>query len=232
MLRLPPREGVEAWALPTAVTVTVRGLWSDDGERFNASVHHGRRHAVLGRGERRDLRIGVAPHRPAFNATDGVFDGGRVGLDLPAVDATFADAIGENVARWGTARQSSTLYGATADRVLDGDTAGQLSRGSVAHTACGVNDPRPWIDVRLRAAGTIGAVRLHGRVRETATRVEQVVEVRASTATLGAFTLTMAGVESGPIAHDAVALRVDEVVQGESMQAKLEGMSNVNGCMW
>jgi hypothetical protein len=54
---------------------------------------------------------------------------------------------GENVARRGQARQSSTQAEAVAKRAIDGNTAGDLKSGSIACTAEGTDNP--WWEVDL-----------------------------------------------------------------------------------
>ena len=54
---------------------------------------------------------------------------------------------GENVAQRGEARQNSTYAGAVAQRAIDGNTAGEYEKGSVAHTEVGDD---PWWEVDLK----------------------------------------------------------------------------------
>ena len=54
---------------------------------------------------------------------------------------------GENVAMRGEARQNSTYAGAEARRAIDGSTAGEYEKGSVAHTNEGDD---PWWEVDLK----------------------------------------------------------------------------------
>ena len=56
---------------------------------------------------------------------------------------------GENVARQGEAKQSSTYMGAAAARAIDGKTDGEYDKGSVAHTEAQDN---PWWEVDLKEA--------------------------------------------------------------------------------
>lgn len=55
----------------------------------------------------------------------------------------------ENIALRGEAKQSSTYADAGAKRAIDGNTAGEYDKGSVAHT--GENDPNPWWEVDLKS---------------------------------------------------------------------------------
>jgi hypothetical protein len=63
---------------------------------------------------------------------------------------------GENVAPRGKATQSTTGFGGTADRAIDGKTDGVFEHGSVAHNA--ENDPSPWWEVDLGAEQSLDKV--------------------------------------------------------------------------
>jgi hypothetical protein len=56
---------------------------------------------------------------------------------------------GQNIATRGKASQSTTGFGGTADRAIDGKTDGAFEHGSVSHNAEG--DPSPWWEVDLGA---------------------------------------------------------------------------------
>lgn len=60
---------------------------------------------------------------------------------------------GKNVAQRGKATQSTTGYGAKADRAIDGKTDGDFDRGSVTHNDN--NDKSPWWEVDLGAEQSI-----------------------------------------------------------------------------
>ena len=59
---------------------------------------------------------------------------------------------GENIARRGEAKQSSTYADAVAARAIDGNTTGEYDKQSVAHTE---NENDPWWEVDLKAAHPI-----------------------------------------------------------------------------
>src|SRR5207253_1519650 len=63
---------------------------------------------------------------------------------------------GVNVARTGTARQSSTDFGGEAARAIDGNTDGEYFRSnSVTHTR---SESNPWWEVKLTDARPIDQV--------------------------------------------------------------------------
>lgn len=66
----------------------------------------------------------------------------------------------------GKARQSSVVFGASADRAIDGNIDGRFARGSVTHTAgndSGPTDSAPWIEVDLGKPVPVGAVTIYNR---------------------------------------------------------------------
>ena len=66
----------------------------------------------------------------------------------------------------GKARQSSVVFGASADRAIDGNIDGHYPRGSVTHTAgndSGPTDSAPWIEVDLGKPVPVGAVTIYNR---------------------------------------------------------------------
>ncbi len=67
---------------------------------------------------------------------------------------------GTNLARLGTASQSSTGYGGLAAFAIDGNTSGDYSSGSVTHTTF---EATPWWQVDLAKSRFIGDVKIHGR---------------------------------------------------------------------
>jgi hypothetical protein len=79
-------------------------------------------------------------------------------LHLAEVQAFSA---GENVAQKGSATQSSTGFGASADRAIDGKTDGRFTRNSVQHTADGDKDP--WWEVDLGSEQPLERVVLWNR---------------------------------------------------------------------
>ncbi|MCB9881390.1 MAG: DUF1553 domain-containing protein [Planctomycetes bacterium] len=69
-------------------------------------------------------------------------------------------AHGENTARTGTARQSSTGYGGTAARAIDGNPSGVYEDDSTTHTN---TEDDPWWEVDLGRSIAIESVRLWNR---------------------------------------------------------------------
>src|SRR6185437_1259484 len=68
---------------------------------------------------------------------------------------------GENVARQGEARQSSTYDDAEARRAIDGNTDGEYEKHSVAHTAGG--EDAPWWEVDLKSEKPLDRVVIWNR---------------------------------------------------------------------
>ena len=68
---------------------------------------------------------------------------------------------GENIALRGEAKQSSTYADAEAKRAIDGNTAGEYAKGSVAHT--GDNDANPWWEVDLENEAPIDRIVIWNR---------------------------------------------------------------------
>ena len=66
----------------------------------------------------------------------------------------------ENIALKGEATQKSTHAGAEAKRAIDGNTAGEYAKGSVAHTADGDD---PWWEVDLKSEQTIDRIVIWNR---------------------------------------------------------------------
>ncbi|WP_020577949.1 family 20 glycosylhydrolase [Actinopolymorpha alba] len=91
-----------------------------------------------------EVSLGYVEGRRAFDA------GGRVWFD-PA-----------NLALRQPAEQSTTDWGGTADRAVDGDVDGAFANGSVTHTADGWED-QPWWQVDLGREYPIGEIRLWNR---------------------------------------------------------------------
>ena len=74
----------------------------------------------------------------------------------------------ENVAVKGEATQKSTYADAVAARAIDGNTAGEYAKGSVAHTADGDD---PWWEVDLKGEQTIDRIVVWNRA-EAGERIE------------------------------------------------------------
>ncbi len=89
-----------------------------------------------------------------------------VRIELPGKQKTLQLAEvevfsgGKNVARAGVATQSGTYADAEASRAIDGNTAGEYEKGSVAHAAEG--DDR-WWEVDLKTDHTIDRITLWNR---------------------------------------------------------------------
>jgi hypothetical protein len=73
-----------------------------------------------------------------------------------------------NLARAGTASQSSTLSGSVASRAIDGNLDGNWADGSVSHTN---NDPHSWWEVNLGAVRSIGDIHIKNRTDCCADRI-------------------------------------------------------------
>ncbi len=77
----------------------------------------------------------------------------------------------ENVARSGEARQSSRYANARASRAIDGNTAGDYFKESVAHTAANGNDP--WWEVDLGKVQAVDRIVVWNRTDgDTASRLD------------------------------------------------------------
>lgn len=154
--------------------------------------------------------------------------------------------MGTNLAEGKTATQSTTSFGGDASRAVDGNVNGYYSSESVTHTrATGTRvalDAYPWWEVDLDEgdAQNIGTIKLWNRQQEANRDEVQVVTTSAAGILAGSFTLSMEhnGVTTttGAISVNAVANKRDEdpssstagVGLGESMQAKLQALSNLN----
>lgn len=93
-------------------------------------------------------------------------------IELPGPQRTLSMAEvevfsnGKNIALKGKARQSSTQYGAGAERAIDGKTAGAFGAGSCMHTE--ENQPNPWWEVDLGAEQHVEKVVVWNRTEEQA----------------------------------------------------------------
>ena len=94
-----------------------------------------------------------------------------VRIELPGPDRilTLAEVEviddGENIARAGTATQSSDSHGGTASRAIDGNTDGQYARGGQTHTTETTADP--WWELNLAETSGIQAIRVFNRTDES-----------------------------------------------------------------
>lgn len=97
------------------------------------------------------------------NTVEGRF----VRIQLPGKQRTLTLAEvevisnGINIARKGSATQSSTNHGGTADRAIDGDTNPVYSSGAQTHTRENTRDP--WWEVDLGNRMPIEAIRVYNR---------------------------------------------------------------------
>ncbi|MEQ9304744.1 MAG: carbohydrate-binding protein, partial [Marinoscillum sp.] len=69
--------------------------------------------------------------------------------------------VGNNIALYGTATQSSTAYSGEASRAIDGNTSGNWSDGSVTHTAADTSNP--WWEVDLGGTFDIDHIDIYNR---------------------------------------------------------------------
>ena len=101
----------------------------------------------------------------ALTKTKGV-TGRFVRVELPKTGTltlaeveVFADS--KNVAPQGKATQSSTAYGADAQRAIDGKTAGEFSAATSTHT--NENENKPWWEVDLQKEVSVEAIAVWNR---------------------------------------------------------------------
>ena len=147
---------------------------------------------------------------------------------------SFSDLLGTNIAEGKNATQSSTGYGCSADRAVDGNVDGRLSRGSVTHTAghgstsslSGVSqlvEPNPWWQVDLGSTTSIGTIKVWNQEEEMNVDEVQTVTVASAANVSGSFRLSFTRSYSdgrvpatvtattSDISVDAVAMISDEV---------------------
>src|SRR4030095_2433740 len=74
----------------------------------------------------------------------------------------FAD--GRNIAGSGTAKQSSTAHGGSAQRAVDGNTNGSYGSGTQTHT--NENEERPWWELDLKSPQPISAITVWNRTEQ------------------------------------------------------------------
>ena len=85
---------------------------------------------------------------------------GNPGNSAPAPTPSPDSNAVENLARNGSASQSSTSHSGDASRAIDGDTNGRWKDGSVTHTSSSSNSS--W-QVRLAQTNTINNINRSGR---------------------------------------------------------------------
>ena len=83
---------------------------------------------------------------------------GSATLTLPEVEVL---SLGNNVALQKQASQSTTNWGGTADKAVDGDTNGSYGAGTSTHTIEGDNSP--WWEVDLGQAYPVDAIGIYNR---------------------------------------------------------------------
>ncbi|MCA9113988.1 MAG: HEAT repeat domain-containing protein [Planctomycetaceae bacterium] len=104
--------------------------------------------------------------RAGLDSTQGV-SGRYVRIELPGKNRTLCLSEvevysgGENVARRGKARQSSTDFGGVAARGIDGGTQGEFGRNTLTHSRG--NETDPWWEVDLGAEYPIDAIAVYNR---------------------------------------------------------------------
>ena len=154
------------------------------------------------------------------------------------LDYIIHDLDSTNLAFQKPTNQSSTGYGGTSDRAVDGITNGHYNSNSVTHTAGhGIStDPQAWWQVDLESTQLIGTIGVWNRIQEPNVDEIQTVTADAAESMTGTFTLSFnfSGVvhETAPIKHDAPATIAEEAnlgvtYVGESMQNKLQNLPNI-----
>ncbi len=103
----------------------------------------------------------------ALRAKMPIPSGRYVRIELPGADRILSLAEveviagGENVARRGSARQSSTDFGGDASRAIDGNRDGAYEKDSVTHTRQGKD---PWFEIDLKKSVAIDRVVIFNRM--------------------------------------------------------------------
>jgi putative heme-binding domain-containing protein len=96
--------------------------------------------------------------------------GRYVRIELPGTSKTLTLAevevysAGKNVARQGSASQSSTAYGGEASKAIDGNTSGKFGDGGQTHTK--ENERNPWWEVDLKNDFAIEKIVIYNRTDE------------------------------------------------------------------
>jgi putative heme-binding domain-containing protein len=122
------------------------------------------------------LRASLYPKvEPLLTANAGGSDadsksvhGRYVRIELPGPQRTLTLAEveiysgGQNVARQGKAKQSSTSNGGSADRAIDGNKSPSFGDGGQTHTREGTKDP--WWEIDLGREVTIDSIAIYNRV--------------------------------------------------------------------
>ncbi|ETV96257.1 hypothetical protein, variant [Aphanomyces invadans] len=136
-----------------------------------------------------------------------------------------ASNLGVNLALSGIATQS-TSFGPTslANKAIDGIRSAYFSSQSIARTSgCAQRDPSPWWQLRLDEPVAIGTIKIFNVAQQRSQFEVQVVTVTGPIPVEGTFQLRVGGTcTTPPVSVDAVAMRRDERIFGDSFQAKLE----------
>ena len=151
------------------------------------------------------------------------------------LDYIVHDLDSINMALHKPTQQSSTAYGGLSSKAVDGIRNGHYGSDSVTHTAGhGTTiDPQAWWQVDLGQESAVGTIGVWNRIQENNVDEIQTITADAAETMAGTFQLSFnfSGVvtTTDPIAHNAPARIADEDTAsvGESMQAKLQGLSNV-----
>ncbi|QUE51649.1 dehydrogenase [Luteolibacter ambystomatis] len=105
-----------------------------------------------------------APIKAALDA-NGPGAARYVRIELPKGTLTLAEVQvfsgDKNIAGSGSATQSTTAFGGTADHAIDGNTNGDFESGTQSHTE--ENSKRPWWELDLKTPQAINAVTVWNR---------------------------------------------------------------------
>jgi len=107
---------------------------------------------------------------PAKSTADGAVRGRYVRVELPGAQRTLTLAevevlsAGTNIARAGSATQSTTNWGGLPERAIDGNTSGAWPDGGQTHTI--ENHPDPWWELDLGTPRAIDRIVLWNRTDE------------------------------------------------------------------
>ena len=214
------------------LSLHIRGLLHEHASDLRISLLHKNTKAVIVDGKGEDMAYGEPEKRDPSSISTHKLQRGRISSVRGAgYDYEIRDILGSNLALGKPVEATTSMDGAATDayRATDGDIF-----YSVATTKQSFG---PWSQVDLGAPTTIGTIMLWTPSPSLIVREVQIVQSIGLVTLAGAFKLGLnnRGVEttSGAIAHDAVAMISDEDGSsdpgkgvGESMQAKLEAMSN------
>ena len=236
---------------PKKVEVIVRDLWHEHSADLTIQLSHGNRSATLfdkpDPNKDKHYTFGEANEFYASRANDqeNEIQLKRRHLNGIGYDYLFGDVIENNLALRGVAKQSSTKYHGHADRAIDGNVDGFVSRESISHTGGhGENDPEPWWQVRLEESSEIECIRIWNRQVQQARDEIQVITVVHPTEPawpmpVGEYDLKidMGGglgeFVSDKIDAQTIASRREEGADsvGSSLQSKIEKMTGLVGAV-